>query len=64
MSMASEIAIEITIKIIVVEIRKDLSVNTNIEACKALKKLGRFALEQFDWSTPEWAGEYKELFKE
>lgn len=64
MSMASEIAIENTIQSIVVKIKKDLSVNTNFEACKALKKLGRFVLKQFDWSTPEWAGEYEDLFKE
>lgn len=64
MSMASEIATENTVKSIVAEIKKELSVNTNFEACKALKKLGRFALKQFDWSTPEWAKEYEELFKE
>jgi len=64
MGMASEIAIENTVQSIVAEIKKELSANTNFEACKALKKLGRFALKQFEWSTPEWAEEYNELFKE
>jgi hypothetical protein len=64
MSMQSEIAIENTVQSIVAEIKKELSVNTDPEACKALKKVGIFALKQFEWSTPEWAGEYEELFKE
>jgi hypothetical protein len=64
MSMGSDIGTETTIRGIVAEIKKELSVNTNFEACKALKKLGRFALKQFEWSTPEWVGEYEELFKE
>jgi len=60
----SEIATENTIKSIVEEIKKDLLSNTNFEACKALRKLGRFVLGQFEWSTPEWVEEYVELFKE
>lgn len=62
--MQSEISTECIIKKIVEEIKRDLSINTNLEVCKALKKVGRFALKQFEWDVPDWANEYKELFKE
>jgi hypothetical protein len=64
MSMFGEIATEGTIKGIVGEIKAMLEHEKNPEARAALKKIGRFSLRQFDWSTPEWAAEYEELFKE
>jgi hypothetical protein len=65
MGMFSEIATEGTIQAIVAEIKNGLEENGGKpEVCVALKKLGRFALTQFEWSTPSWASEYAELFKE
>lgn len=64
MGMFSEIATEATIQIIVGEIEKELRENSNKpEVCEALKKLGRFALTQFEWSMPDWAHKYEQLFK-
>ena len=65
MGMFSEIATETTIKTLVVEIKKELEENRDKPlVCAALKKLGRFALTQFEWSTPDWAKEYQQLFRE
>jgi len=65
MGMFSEIATEGTIGVFVTEIGKELEANKNHpEVCVALKKLGRFALTQFEWSLPDWARKYSELFKE
>jgi hypothetical protein len=64
MTIVSEIATEATVKSIVEEIKRELKRNNdNPEICSALKKLGRFALTQFEWSTPDWTYEYMELFK-
>ncbi len=65
MSIASESATEGTIGIFVRQIEKEIKNNKeNPEVLKILKKLGRFALTQFDWSTPEWTVEYDRLFAE
>ena len=65
MGMFSEIATEATIQAIVAEIKKELTENQDKpDAVAALKKLGRFALTQFEWSPPDWAREYQELFRE
>ncbi len=65
MGMFSEIATEGTIRIIVVQIKKELEISKgNHSACAALKKIGRFALTQFEWSAPDWAKEYDQLFKD
>mgnify|MGYP001558721865 FL=1 len=65
MGMFSEIAIEVTIQTIVTEIKKELTENqSKSDAVVALKKLGRFALTQFEWRTPDWAKEYQKLFRE
>ncbi|HEY4474951.1 MAG TPA: hypothetical protein VJC06_03450 [Candidatus Paceibacterota bacterium] len=63
--MFSEVATAATIGVFVVEIAKEIEDNKeNSEALKILKKMGRFALTQFEWSTPEWAAEYDRLFSE
>lgn len=65
MGIISEIVTELTIKIFVTEIKKDLAESKNKpDVCAALKKLGRFALTKFEWSIPEWEEEYQKLFKE
>lgn len=65
MGMFSEIATAGTVKAIVQEIKKNLEENrNNLAVCIALKRLGRFALMQFEWDTPTWAQEYEELFND
>lgn len=65
MGMFSEIATETTIKTIVNEIKKELKESKNEpDAIAALKKIGRFALNQFEWSSPEWSKEFYILFQE
>lgn len=65
MGMMSEIATEGTIQVIVAEIKKEITKNKGKpDAVTALKKLGRFALTQFEWNTPEWAREYSRFFQE
>ena len=65
MGMASEIAIERTVQVVAKKIKKELEVNVdNSSVCKTLKEIGRFTLKQFECSTPDWAKEYEELFKE
>jgi len=62
--MFSEIATEVTIRTIAAAIVTELESNsTNAEVCVVLKKLGRFALTQFEWDEPDWAKEYHEKFK-
>ena len=64
MSIISEIAAESTIGVIVQEIKKELEKNKDKpDVCTALKKIGRFALTKFDWSTPDWTKEYDNLFE-
>lgn len=65
MGMFSEMATESTIRGIVIEIAKELKENKGKrKVCAAIKKIGRFALTQFDYGHPDWAKEYDELFKE
>lgn len=65
MGMFSEIATEATIQTIVAEIKAAMRDSQGSpEAVAALKRVGRFALAQFEWDTPEWAAEYKQLFEE
>lgn len=65
MGMFSEIATEGAIQVFVGEIKNELEANRGKpEVVTALKKLGRFALTQFEWSTPDWADEYTQLFRE
>lgn len=64
MGMFSEIATESTVASFVHFLRAELEVTTDPAVRIALKKAGRFALTQFEWSTPAWAAPYTELFKE
>lgn len=65
MGMFSEVAIEGTIRAFVEEIRRELEINqAKPDAVVALRKLGRFALTQFEWGAPDWAKEYAQLFAE
>lgn len=64
MGMFSEIAIEGVVKQMVSEIKKELLVTKKPCEIKVLKKMGRFTLTLFDYSTPDWAKEYQILFSE
>ena len=65
MGMFGEIATEGTIEVIVKEIKADLERSKNKPAeCRALRRIGRFALQQFDSVFPDWAREYSQLFSE
>lgn len=63
MGMVSEIATANTIQTFVKKIKMELEENgDNPEVCAILKKIGRFALTRFEWNTPDWADEYRQLF--
>lgn len=62
--MFSEIATEGTVHQMVIEIKKELELAKTSEVRVALKRIGRFALTLFEWSSPDWAKEYHKLFKE
>jgi hypothetical protein len=65
MGMFSEIVTETTVHAFIRQITKQLEEHKSDEqATKALRELGRFALTQFEWSTPDWALPYKKLFEE
>lgn len=65
MGMISEFAIEATVRSIVTEIEKGLEENKDKpEVLPVLKRMGRFALNEFEWHTPPWAKRYEQLFKE
>ena len=64
MGMFSEITTEAVIQVFIKEIEKELEHNKGkSEVCEAIKKIGRFALNQFEWSTPDWASHYEQLFE-
>lgn len=63
MGMFSEIAINGTVRPIVIEIKRLLEKSESEHEAEALKAVGRLALTLFDWDSPEWAAEYRELFK-
>jgi hypothetical protein len=63
MGMFSEIATEGTIRDLVKFLENELELATP-DGRDALKRVGRYALTQFEWSTPDWAKKYVELFKE
>lgn len=65
MGMASEIATEVTIKAIVKEIEAAMGdPNNSHEVQQAYRKIGRFALTQFDYTWPDWATKYERQFAE
>ena len=65
MSMIGDIAIEATVEDFVKEIdRLIINYKHSPEAMKALKEAGRFALTQFDYTTPAWAYAFAAKFRE
>ena len=64
MGMFSEITTEYEVQAYCKEIAKMLQEETSPDAVRVLKKLGRFALTRFEWTTPDWAAAYKALFED
>ncbi len=65
MSIQGDIATEVTVKEVVKEIdRLIIKYKHSPEAMKALKEAGRFALTQFDYTTPAWAHTFAAKFRE
>jgi hypothetical protein len=65
MSMIGDIATEATVEEFVKEIdRLIIKHRDSPEAMKALKEAGRFALTQFDYTTPAWAHTFAAKFRE
>jgi len=65
MGMFSEITTEGSVGTFLRQIKHELEANKEkAEVCAVLRKLGRFGLSQFEWTAPEWAKGYEELFKE
>ena len=64
MSMFSELATESEVQAYCKEVARLLQEETSPDAVRVLKKIGRFALTRFEWSTPDWAAAYKKLFEE
>ena len=64
MGMFSEITTEGNIREFVVRISDELAKTDCPETAAALRRLGRWALTQFEWSAPAWAEEFDGIFKE
>jgi hypothetical protein len=65
MSMQGDIATEHTVRQMCVHIEAELILSQQKpDAIVALKRVGRHALTLFDYSTPDWAAGYSEIFKE
>ena len=64
MSMQGDIATEMTVEEVVKEIDRLINYKHSPEAMKALKEAGRFALTQFDYTTPAWAYTFAAKFRE
>ena len=65
MGMFADIATEATVEEIVKEIdRLIIKHKDSPEAMKALKEAGRFALTQFDYTTPAWAATFSAKFRD
>lgn len=62
MGMQSEVAVEQTVKLFVGKIKERLAASSGETV--ELRAVGRFALTLFEFSTPAWAKEFEELFKE
>lgn len=63
MGMFSEVATEGTIREICEFVDKEIvRRQAEPEVVKGLKLAGRYALTLFEWSSPEWAKEYKIKF--
>ena len=62
--MFGDAAREAVIQNIVKQIELELGgYHETDEAAKALKRIGRFALTQFDWTSPDWAEDYEKVFR-
>jgi len=65
MSMFGDIATEHTVKTIVQEIKNEMAVHaSDVRLCRSLKKIGRAALAQLEYTGDNWDDEYRMLFKE
>jgi hypothetical protein len=64
MGMFSEITTFANIEAFVGQIKDELEKASSDETKAVLKRLGRWALTQFEWTTPEWAQKFSDLFKE
>ena len=68
MSMFSELAVESEVRDYCREIenllQEGLDNGMSPDAIQVLKKVGRFALTRFEWTTPEWAGKYRTMFED
>lgn len=65
MSMFSEITTQAIVKAFVEEIEKQLEKYRDCEkTTRVLREMGRFALSQLDWETPEWEARYQKLFED
>jgi len=62
-SIFADIATEHTVSNICKAIAKELN-GADEQSSRHLKAVGRVALDQFDFTFPEWAKEYKKLFSE
>jgi hypothetical protein len=63
MGMFSEITTEGNVRDFVKEIRSELGKATEPETKAALKRLGIWALGQFEWDTPDWAADFRKEFE-
>lgn len=65
MSILSEIVAEGNVQSIVAKLKEKLEENKdNPEVTRVLREIGRWSLTQFEWTSPDWAADYEELFKE
>lgn len=65
MGMFSEITTEGTVRQIVQFIEIEMQhCSHDRNTIKALKAVGRKALDCFEWDSPKWANKYDRLFKE
>ena len=64
MGMRTEIAAENIIRVLVNKMKSILNEKNPLEVSVAIKKIGRFTLAELEGRWPEWAEEYRELFKE
>ncbi len=64
MSLLGDISKEGVIESVVKAVKKELEVTREPNALESLKRIGRTAMNELEFTSPEWAGEYHELFKE
>lgn len=65
MSMFGDIATEHTVHEIVKEIKAEMAIHaSDIWMCRSLKRIGRVALSQLEYTRDTWDEEYRSLFRE